>query len=138
MQATESPFAPSARTLRQFAGLWVLFFGLLACQAAFRSDHPTVALALAGLAVTVEPLGLVKPAAFRPVFLAWMGLAYPTGWVVSHLLLGALFYGLFTPLGWLFRLIGRDALCRRPQVGEMTYWTAKPVAADPSQYFRQF
>jgi hypothetical protein len=136
MHAT--PFDPSIRTLRQFAGLWILFFGGLAAWKAFGSDSTTAALVLAALAATIGPLGLAYPAAIRPVFVGWMTIAFPIGWVVSHLLLLILFCVFFTPLALVFRVIGRDALSRRPDFAKETYWTAKPVAADPSNYFRQF
>ena len=61
---------------------------------------------------------------------------FPIGWVLSHLLLGAVFYCLFTPLGLIFRLIGRDALGLRRSVA-VSYWRPKPAANDLRGYFRQ-
>ncbi len=137
MRMSDDPFAPSDRMVRQFAGLWVLIFGGVACRT-FQSGHPFGALTLAVLALTVGPLGLVRPGAVRPVYVGWMRLTYPIGWAVSRLLLAGLFYGLFTPMALLFRVTGRDVLCRRPQVGKTTYWSAKATAPDPARYLRQF
>ena len=39
-----------------------------------------------------------------------MVLAFPIGWTVSQVILAVMFYGLFTPIGLVFRLIGRDPL----------------------------
>ena len=36
-----------------------------------------------------------------------MIVAFPIGWAVSHIMLAALFYGLFTPVALVFRTIGR-------------------------------
>jgi hypothetical protein len=72
------------------------------------------------------------------VFVGWMGLAYPIGWVVSRIVLGVIFYGLFTPVAWVFRRMGRDALALQSQPRATTYWRPKPGAADSSQYFGQF
>ena len=44
-----------------------------------------------------------------------MVLAFPIGWTVSLVLLGLVYYGLFTPIGLVFRLVGRDALQLRPR-----------------------
>ena len=41
-----------------------------------------------------------------------MVLAFPIGWTVSQVILLLMFYGLFTPIGLVFRLIGRDPLHR--------------------------
>ncbi len=62
---------------------------------------------------------------------------YPIGWLVSRLLLGVLFYGMFTPLGLLFRLLGRDALARRARPDASSYWITKEGPNDARSYFRQ-
>jgi hypothetical protein len=137
MRWSDIPFQPSSRTLRQFAGLWIAFFAGFAAWEWFRHERAIVAIVLLVLALTVGPLGLVKPRAIRPIFVGWMCLAFPIGWVVSHVLLACAFYGLFTPIALFFRLIGRDALARRHRPEGETYWTPKPAARDVRSYFRQ-
>jgi hypothetical protein len=137
MRWSDIPFRPTNRTLRQFAGLWLVIFGSAAAWQAWEG-RDTAALVLAALAVTVGPLGLAWPRLLRPVFVGWMVLAWPVGWVVSRLVLACLFYGLFTPLGLLFRALGRDVLALRRRPGQTTYWAPKPMPADPRRYLRQF
>ena len=48
-----------------------------------------------------------------------------------------LFFGLFTPVGLFFKLIGRDALTRRYIPEQGSYWEPKPGAADIRSYLRQ-
>ena len=43
-----------------------------------------------------------------------MVLAFPIGWTVSQVMLALMFFGLFTPIGLVFRLIGRDPLQPHP------------------------
>jgi hypothetical protein len=137
MQWSDIPFRPSERTLRQFAGLWLLFFGFLAgWQSLF--GEPALAAALAFLAVAVGALGLFKPYAVRSVFVGWMVLAFPIGWLVSRVLLASLYYGLFTPLAVVFRALGRDPLRRRAQPAVATYWAPKPAPASTRSYFHQY
>ena len=62
MQWLDIPRQPSARILRQFAALWIVFFGLLAVWQGWAKDRPLAALLLAVLALSLGPLGLVKPA----------------------------------------------------------------------------
>jgi hypothetical protein len=138
MQWSDIPFKPAPRTLRQFAGLWILFFGGLACWHGLWRANQGLALLFAALAVAVGPLGLVKPEAIRWVFVGWMVLAFPIGWAVSRVVLGVLFYGVFTPIGLVFRLLGRDPLDRRPRPDQPTYWAPKPAAAGARSYFQQF
>jgi RsiW-degrading membrane proteinase PrsW (M82 family) len=138
MSAPKNMFHPTDRMLRQFAALWILFFLAIAARQEFQHHHHMAAVVLAALAVTVGPLGLAWPRGIRPIFIGWMGLAYPIGWTVSRIVLGIIFYGLFTPVAWIFRLIGRDELVLKAQPNAVTYWHSKPGAADKAQYMRQF
>lgn len=134
----DSPFNPSARMLRQFAGLWILFFGAIAAWQEFHHHRHLLAIALVVLAVTVGPLGIAAPRAIKPVFIGWMALVYPIGWTVSRIVLGVLFYGLFTPVAVVFRAVGRDELRLKPEPHATTYWRPKPQARDKTRYLRQF
>jgi len=138
MQWSDISFAPPARMLRQFAGLWLGFFGLAAVvQGVFR--HRLVLMAVfAAMAVVVGALGLLKPAAIRPIYVGSMILAFPIGWTVNKIVLGCMFYGIFTPLAVFFRIIGRDSLSRRRRPALETYWSVKSQPSDPSRYFRPF
>jgi hypothetical protein len=137
MNWSDIPWSPPARTLRQFAGLWIGCFGGLAGWHALQG-HPTWAPSLAALAVTVGPLGLMRPRLVRPIFVAWMVVTFPIGWAVSRLALAFLFYGVFTPLGLWFRLSGRDLLGLRHRPERTTYWTLKPAVHDVHRYYRPF
>jgi hypothetical protein len=127
---------PHLKTLRQFAGLWMIFFGGLA---AWRVGHGHVdvrAETLAVLAVGIGGLGLVRPAAMRWIYTGWMMAAFPIGWTVSSLMVAAMFYVVFAPVAWVFRLMGRDALrLRRGQAA--SYWIAKARPSGVNEYLRQ-
>jgi saxitoxin biosynthesis operon SxtJ-like protein len=132
-----SPFKPNDRMLRQFAGLWILFFAWISWRA-YANDRDVLAAILAFLAFTVGPLGAIWPAFIRPVFVAWMTLAFPIGWTISRIVLGALFYGLFTPIAFVFRWIGRDELVLHRQPQTRSYWCGKPAVTDKVRYLRQY
>ena len=133
MRLADLPLNPNARTLRQFAGLWVAFFAGLA---AWRFGTPGATwwavVALAGV------LGIMWPKLAKPLFVGWTVAVFPVAWVVSHAVLAAMYFGLFAPLALVFRLTGRDALRRRVcPVGE-TFWTERPEVTDMKRYLRQF
>jgi len=138
MNWSDLPLTPPPRTLRQFAGLCLAFFGTLAAWHGLMRDQTSLALALALLAVGLGTVGLVKPQAMRPVYVAWMLAVFPIGWLVSRLILVLLYYGLITPVGLLFRLAGRDLLRLQPRPDTPTYWVPKPEPAGAHSYFRQF
>jgi hypothetical protein len=133
MSAFAIPWHPSARTLRQFAGLWLICIGLMA----WRLGHTGGAF-LAVLAVSFGVAGLVRPVCVRPLFVALTVLTLPVGWVVSNVLLVVVFYGVLTPIGFLFRLQGRDVLDRRFRPDRESYWEPKAQPADLARYFRSF
>jgi hypothetical protein len=130
--------APTDRVLRQFAVLWILCFGTIAAVQEGHDGRRTVALVLALLATTVGPLGLVWPRTIRPIFVAWNALARPVGSVIAGVILGLVFYGLFTPVALVGRLLRRDALGVRRQVDARSYWRTKPTARNSAHYLRQF
>jgi saxitoxin biosynthesis operon SxtJ-like protein len=132
-----APVSISHSTLRQFAGLCLLIFSGLTGWQYFGYNQQRLALIFAGLAAVLGFGGLVWPRGIRPVFVTAMALTMPIGWVVSHVLLGVLFFGLFTPVGLFFKLIGRDALCRRFAPEQASYWEPKPGATDVRSYLRQ-
>jgi Saxitoxin biosynthesis operon protein SxtJ len=127
---------PKPRVLRQFAGLWMVFFSVLAAGRAWRGHADLAAAGLAALAVIVGVLGLVRPEAVRFIYTGWMAAAFPIGWTVSQVMLVVLFFVVFTPVALVFRMMGRDPLrLRRPAAS--SYWTLKPRAMRADEYFRQ-
>jgi hypothetical protein len=83
-------------------------------------------------------LAIVAPLALRPIFVGGMVAAYPISWVVSHVLLGVTYFGLFTVIASIFRLIGRDELHRVPDKHATTYWEERKPAPGVARYFKQF
>jgi hypothetical protein len=135
MTWNDIPRNPSAKTLRQFAGLCLLFFGTLGI---WHLSHERTSLGIGWLvAACIGVPGLVWPRCLRPIFVGWMMLVFPIGWLVSHVLLSVVYYGLFTPMGFLFRLRGRDAL-RLHSSSCDSYWQMKAQPAGVASYFRQF
>ncbi len=127
---------PSPATLRQFALLWLVFFLGLAGWNYFRLDRPLMGAILAVVALSIGLPGSIWPASVRWLFVGSMLLTAPIGWTVAQLLLALLYFGIFTPLAVLFRIIGRDQLLRsRPARDSL--WLAKPSPADSHSYFRQ-
>jgi hypothetical protein len=138
MRWSDISFDPSRKTLRQFAWLWLAFFGGMALWQAVVKERTTLGLILVALAVSVSSLGLLRPEWLRFVYVGWMILAFPIGWTVSQVMLAVIFYGLFTPIGLVFRIMGRDPLERTRQSNRESHWKAKPTPTDLKRYFKQF
>jgi len=89
-----------------------------------------IGLGLALLYYGVRPLR-------RPLYYGWMRLVYPIGWVISHVTLAIVYYGIMTPIGLVMRLFGRDKLERRLDPKAESYWSGRAPADDPERYLRQ-
>ncbi|MCX6875876.1 MAG: SxtJ family membrane protein [Verrucomicrobia bacterium] len=138
MKWSDIPFNPSRTVLRQFAALWLVCFLALGASQYFVRDRPLLGLALAALAVLLGLPGLLRPVLLRRVFVGWMVVAFPIGWVVSWLLLLALYFLVLTPVAVCLRLRGRDLLGRHPAPERTGFWEPKQSPLDLRRYFRQY
>lgn len=80
-------------------------------------------------------IALVLPRVLTVIYVPWMIAARSAGFIITHLLLSMVFYLIFTPVGWIMRLAGRDPL--RLKQGGNSYW----IARDPDRktdYERMF
>lgn len=127
---------PSERRLRQFGVVLLTGSGLIGLAIWRFTGQSVGSLVVGALGVVLFIVALVAPRAVRPVYRVWLVAAMPVGWVVSETLLRVIFYGVLTPIGLLFRLIGRDALrLRRDPVS--SYWHPRKQPDDVASYFRQ-
>ena len=138
MRWADIQFNPPRKVLRQFAALWLLFFGGLALWEILWRGRTEVGWLLGLVAVTIGPLGLVRPEWMRWIYVGWMVLAFPIGWTMSQIILLAMFFGLFAPIALISRLLGRDTLHRARRTELDSYWEPKPVPTDLRRYFKQF
>jgi len=128
---------PGQKQLRQFAGIWFpAFCALVGWSIARKTGHwheVEIGWAIAGISSIA---GLVFPPLIRPIFVGLILLTYPIGWVVSHVLLGLIFYGIVTPIGIILRLIGHDPLQINAPLGN-SLWKSPTGKTDPASYLRQ-
>lgn len=143
MSLIENNRHPTERQLKQFGAAALLFLPFVGWLATGKprtveaANLPVLGgLILAGL--IIAGLGFTRPQILRPLFVGASLLTLPIGLVVGEVVLLILFYGLFAPLGLLFRVIGRDALQRRLDRSAKTYWQTKRQPEDRTRYYRQF
>jgi hypothetical protein len=139
-QLPEDPYlVVSDRTLRQFAALCVVIFGALFALSWYRNHGSPRPAAWVGLilAMLAGLPGLFRVAWVRPVFLASTALTRPIGQITGKIVLALIYFGLMTPLGWVFRLIGRDPL-RRNGAKAQTYWIPVVEPQDVRRYLHQY
>jgi hypothetical protein len=129
---------PSERDLRVFAVGQAVVFALVCSGWIRRGGSLTVAVILGICSTAVAVFGLARPKQIRVLYLAWMILVFPIGWLVTQGLLAATFLLLIVPLGFLLRCFGIDPLSRRFENRQPSYWVKRRPMPPATQYFRQF
>lgn len=76
-------------------------------------------------AIVFAALSLLLPMILRPIYRAWMAFAVVMGFVMTRVILTALFFGLFTPIAFVTKLLGKDLLNERIDKNAMTYWVKR-------------
>src|SRR5262245_27784261 len=147
MKAIELNLNPDRRVLRQFGFIALAAFVALGVMVLWRGHvlglplgawTRPVAYALWGLRGISGLLSLIRPEANRPLYVALCVVTYPIGIVVSYILMGAIFFGLLTPVNLVFRLVGRDALARTLDRRADSYWIRRTGPPPVARYFKQF
>ena len=113
------------------------FFAAVAALQAWKGHSVYVVplfVALVFLGVTS-----VKPDLLAPLNRAWMKLAEILNRIVSPIVMGIVFFGIFTPMGWVMRRFGRDPLRRTFDTSKKSYWIDRnPAGPNAEDLHNQF
>jgi len=115
-----------------------LFFGVIFTIAVIYSLNKggkEAALFFAILAFAFINLAFFKPELLLPINKLWMRFGLLLGMFFSPLVLGLMFFILFTPIGFSMRLFGRDELRLRMKKAE-TYWQIREISGPSPESFR--
>jgi hypothetical protein len=93
---------------------------------------------ICGIGLIIFVSSIISFKATRIICLGLILVTMPIGFVVSFLLLAIFYFLLLTPLGLIFRLMGRDALGRRFDSTIESYWSPRRSPDDLDRYFHQF
>ena len=80
---------------------------------------------------------VVYPKSLRLVHQVWLIAGHSLGWINTRLILGSIYYFLFTPMGLVMRMMGKDPMRRRIHTGVESYRVIKQ-RRPASHLMRQF
>ena len=104
----------------------------------FFEGNLTVAWIFVTLMLLFGLLALSNSEALSPLNILWMRLGILLGSIVSPIVLGAIFFFVFTPIGLFMRLIGHDELGLR-MASASSYWKHRePNEPSTDSFDRQF
>lgn len=123
--------------LRKF-GITIGIFLLVIAGLLFwkqRPSFPYFAYTGGGFAL----LGLAVPIVLKPIYKVWMSFAVVMGFIMTRIILTVLYFGMFTPISWLTKLLGKDLLDERWDKNATTYWRKRPATKfDPKSAENMF
>ncbi|MBI3767700.1 MAG: sxtJ [Deltaproteobacteria bacterium] len=127
----------SSRDLRKFGVTVGLAFLVLGAVSRWRG-HELPPRVLWTLAMLLLVPGLVAPALLGPVQRAWMAAAEVMASFNTRLILGLLFYVVFTPVGLVMRIF-RDPMTRSMRDTKRSHWIRRKLEpVDRARYEQQF
>ena len=129
---------PTTQALRWFGVIMLVFFSAFAAMAYFKLHARGFAYGLAGAGALLCVVFYSVRGLRVPMYLAWMRVFFPLGWIVSHAILAVIYYAIVTPIGFVLRLLRYDPMRRRFDRRAQSYWIPSRHDADLSQYFRQY
>ena len=105
---------------KKFGLLFTTVFSLLGSYF-YLLDKTNIYLIFFNLALLFFLLSIFKPNILNPLNKLWMLLGFIIGKVISPLVLGVIFFGLFTPISLFMKCFGRDEL-RLKLVSRKSHW----------------
>ena len=125
------------KDLRVFAiGIFIIT-GLIAGLMFYREHH--LAMYILGGFSLYGLLSIAVPVMIIPLFIVFSYLGKILGWINTRLLLGLIFYLVFSPIGIFFRLTRRDVLDRSFDKLATSYWKdINHISSDLKRYEKQF
>jgi hypothetical protein len=139
MSLLEINWNPEKKELRQFGLIAIVVLGAAGIILRFVFGAAVILAVLAGAAgLAIFLVTLVSAKAGRIIYLGLTFAALPIGLVISVLLMATFYFLVLTPVGLVFKLLGRDPLERkfRPD-NTPTYWTPREHRDDIERYFHQ-
>ena len=129
---------PGRRQLAVFGAVLPLTFAVLGLMVGDRLGLMGArnGLWVVGGALTVAYLAI--PRLRRPLYVGMSMASYPIGWVVSHVILLAVFLLVVTPVALLLRVLGHDPMQRRFDLSAQSYWVPHRSPDHARRYFQQF
>ena len=118
-------------------GYFFTFIFLIASIYFYFIENSIAFLVLGTCSIVFFLITLFKAEILRPLNKLWMGFGLVLGVIVSPIVMGIIFFMIFTPIGLLMRLFGRDELLLQFKT-KPSYWTKRNNDMLSNSFSRQF
>ena len=118
-------------------GFFFTFVFLIVASYFFLSNSSLISYIFFGLAAVLLIITFVNERALLPLNKLWMKFGQMIGIVISPIVLGTIFFGIFTPYSFLMRLFGRDELQLKLKKRK-SYWKLRNQSIPLTNFRKQF
>ena len=118
-------------------GFFFTFVFAVAATYFYSSANVSLAYVFTGTASIFLLVTLIKSDSLHPLNKLWMRFGLLLGMIVSPILLGIIFFGMFTPIAMLMRLSGRDEL-RLKFSHKVSHWISRSEPIESESFKNQF
>lgn len=139
MSLVEIKLNPNLKELRDFGKIALIATAILGLLIyVFKGIGIEWSLAIWALGIIIFLTSLTSIKLTRLIYLGLILITFPIGWVVSFILMALFYFLLITPLGMVFRLMGKDLLNQKFDQEAKSYWVVRKPPENLSRYFHQF
>jgi len=122
---------------REFGFLFSIIFLIISVTLFFfNSLIPSKTFLILGLIFAA--ISLIFPRALQPINYLWMLFGALIGKIVSPIILGFIYFLMFTPISIITRLFGRDELSLRSKNSESSWKNREDTIIEPESFKNQF
>ncbi len=121
---------------QKFGYFFTLVFLITSIYSYFRENN-MVFYVLGACSIVFFIVTLLKAEILKPLNKLWMGFGLVLGMIVSPMVMGVIFFMIFTPIGILMRLFGRDELLLQFKA-KSSYWIKRHEDIHSNSFRRQF
>ena len=114
------PTQVTRKELRKFCFTIGVVFGLFAVFLMWKSKSSGIYFGYTSVIFLV--VGMFIPTFFKHVYIIWMSLAVVMGYVMTRVLLTLIYAVIFTPVGLVIRVLGKDPLQQKWDKNATSYW----------------
>ena len=121
---------------RKFGYFFAFIFGVVAVSL-FAIGSLNWGYTFSVLSVLFVLITVAKADLLLPLNKLWIHLGLLLGMIIGPIVLGIIFFGLFTPIAFMMRLFGRVELCLKIHK-DSSYWSPRRTDIDSESFKNQF
>jgi hypothetical protein len=139
MSLVEINWQPNRKELRNFGVIALIasvMISLLLCWLRGLGIQWIIIICSIGFIIFLS--SIISAGLTRIIYVGLILITLPIGWMVSFILLAIFYFLILMPIGLVFRVMGRDLLCRKFDSTADSYWLPRRSPDGNERYFHQF